>query len=153
MRINTNRFGNIDFDDNHTITFRNGLVGMPNNRHFTMLTHGDTPDFLWLQSIDDPALAFSVISPDIFIPNYHVPLKESNFPDIEDRSSDDFEFFALASCNKGEIFVNFRSPLAIHLRTRQAEQIILIEYNTLVRTRVYHLGPWQYRTVKHITRM
>ena len=74
MKINTSRFGNLEVEKNEIITFTEGLLGFESLKKFTVVDPGDQTLILWLQSIDDEAVAFPIIEPRIFMPDYRVKL-------------------------------------------------------------------------------
>ena len=61
MKIQTAHFGERDIDESTVITFNGGLPGFDQKTRFALLPEEvDPPVFYFLQSIEDPDLAFTV---------------------------------------------------------------------------------------------
>src|ERR1700722_17486530 len=76
MEIQTSRFGRMTVDEERVMTFPRGLLGFPNHNRFALIQTGEENYFFWLQSIDDPSLAFVVTDPTVFFKDYQAPLRE-----------------------------------------------------------------------------
>ena len=63
-------------DDERVITFPGGLLGFPDHTRFALIQTGEENYFFWLQSVDEPNLAFVVTDPSIFFKDYEVPIRE-----------------------------------------------------------------------------
>ena len=70
MQIQSSRFGWLSVDDSRIMTFPRGLLGFPTHKRFALIQANSENYFFWLQSIDDPALAFVVTDPGIFFKDY-----------------------------------------------------------------------------------
>ena len=57
-----------------TLTFPEGLVGLDHLRHFTLVEDERVSPCRWLQSLDEPALAFLVVDPTLVSPGYAADL-------------------------------------------------------------------------------
>src|ERR1700721_963721 len=66
MEIQTSRFGTLAVEDERVMTFPNGLLGFPNHTRYALIQAGSENYFFWLQSVDEPNLAFVVTDPVIF---------------------------------------------------------------------------------------
>lgn len=86
MIINTSRFGDVEIEEEKIIKMPEGILGFSDQKRFFMMNRKDTP-FKWLQSLDDPNLAFVILNPLVFEPNYHIniPKSEVAFLDILDE--------------------------------------------------------------------
>ena len=83
MEIETTRFGRLSVDDERIITFPKGLLGFPNHTRFALIQTGEENYFFWLQSVDEPNLAFVVTDPSIFFKDYEVPIREETQAELE----------------------------------------------------------------------
>ena len=64
------RFGSIDYQDQDVLHFPDGLVGFSGLNRFLLLEHKPGSAFRWLQSVDDPAVAFLMADPFVYVPDY-----------------------------------------------------------------------------------
>ncbi|MGA2581977.1 MAG: flagellar assembly protein FliW [Tepidisphaeraceae bacterium] len=127
MEIETSRFGTLTVDDNRVMTFPRGLLGFPNHSRFALIQTGQENYFFWLQSADDPNLAFVVTDPSTFFKDYEVPLREETRADLNLADIHFAQVFVI--CNKiGEWLTgNLLGPLVINAATRLGEQVVLTE--------------------------
>ena len=75
MLIETTRFGPIEIDGQRVITFKEGLPGFPGMRRFALIQTSPEPVFFWLQSVDEPGLAFVVCDPLAFVPDFRAGIR------------------------------------------------------------------------------
>lgn len=72
MRIKTKQFGTVDIDDSKIINMREGVPGFPDMKRYILLDSEETKPFYSFQCVDDPALAFIIMDPFLFKPDYKV---------------------------------------------------------------------------------
>lgn len=127
MQVQTTQFGTIDVDDERAVTFVRGLLGHPDRTRFALVQISPDNYFIWLQSLDEPALAFVVTDPATFLPDYGVPLSEQTRADI--GLDDDAAAQVLVICSKidGVLTGNLRGPLVLNLSKQLATQVVLTD--------------------------
>jgi flagellar assembly factor FliW len=127
MEIETTRFGRLNVDDERIITLPRGLLGFPSYTRFALIQTGEENYFFWLQSVDEPALAFVITDPSIFFKNYDVPLREDTAAEIELSDSDAAQIFVI--CNKVDEWLtgNLLGPIVVNAQTRLGAQVVLTE--------------------------
>ena len=89
LKVQTSRFGEIEVDNADVITLPEGLVGFPELARYVLLDHDSDSPFKWLQSLDDGTMAFVVISPLTFRPDYTVEVTEEEIAILKLQSPDD----------------------------------------------------------------
>jgi len=127
MEIETSRFGTISVDDQRLMTFPRGLLGFPNHQRFALIQTGQGNYFFWLQSVDDPNLAFVVTDPTIFFKDYEVPMREETLGDLAFSDLKFAQVFVI--CNKiGDWLTgNLLGPIIVNSDNRIAQQVVLTE--------------------------
>ena len=127
MEIETTRFGRLTVDDDRIITFPRGLLGFPDRTQFALIQTGEENYFFWLQSVDDPNLAFVVTDPTIFFKDYEVPVRDETQQDLELTDSNFAQVFVI--CNKVEEWLtgNLLGPIVVNSQNRLATQVVLTE--------------------------
>jgi flagellar assembly factor FliW len=127
MEIQTSRFGTLAVEDERVMTFPNGLLGFPNHTRFALIQAGSENYFFWLQSVDEPNLAFVVTDPVIFFKDYQVPVREELQQEL--RLSDPSFLQVFAICNKvGEWLTgNLLGPIVVNAENRLAQQVVLTD--------------------------
>jgi flagellar assembly factor FliW len=125
MDIDTTRFGRMAVDDERILTFPRGLLGFPEHKRFALIQTGDENYFFWLQSIDEPSLAFVVTDPTIFFKDYQFPVKEETQQELALTDMSYAQIFVI--CNKvGQWLTgNLQGPLVVNAQNRLAEQVVL----------------------------
>ena len=130
MKIDTTRFGTVEVPEEKIITMSHGLLGFPETRRFCIFQHKEGSPFFWYQSIDDPALAFVIINPWLFKPDYRVDLEAAMHAMgwEGDRNNLPLECYVIVTIPKGEpekMTANLIGPIILNAETREALQIVL----------------------------
>ena len=53
MKFTNRQFGELEFDDDHVVTFPVGLIGFERHRKFLIVDDVDSEPFRWLVSLED----------------------------------------------------------------------------------------------------
>jgi flagellar assembly factor FliW len=127
MEIETTRFGRLSVDDERVINLPHGLLGFPNHTRYALIQTNEENYFFWLQSIDEPALAFVVTDPSIFFRDYEVPIREETQTELQLADTQYAQVFVI--CNKVEDWLtgNLLGPIVVNAQNRQACQVVLTE--------------------------
>lgn len=127
MEIESTRFGQLTVDGERIINFPKGLLGFPNHTRFALIQTGEENYFFWLQSVDEPGLAFVVTDPSIFFKDYEVPVRDETQADLEIKDIDKAQVFVI--CNKVDEWLtgNLLGPIVVNTENRRASQVVLTE--------------------------
>ena len=127
MDIQTSRFGLVSVEDERIITFAQGLLGFPEHSQFALLQTGSDNYFFWLQSVNDPNLAFVITDPTIFFRDYEIQLREDTQADLALEDPAAAQTFVI--CNKvGEWLTgNLLGPLVVNVSNRSGVQVVLTD--------------------------
>ena len=127
MEIESTRFGRLSVDEERVITFPAGLLGFPEHTQFALIQTGEENYFFWLQSVDEPNLAFVVTDPTIFFKDYNVPVREETWQDLKLEDEAYVQCFVI--CNKvGDWLTgNLLGPIVANASNRLATQVVLTE--------------------------
>ena len=122
MKINTSRFGNLEVEKNEIITFTEGLLGLESLKKFTVVDPGDQTLILWLQSIDDETVAFPIIEPRIFMPDYRVKLLPAELNSLSLENLNDATVYSILTIpqNVTDMSANLKAPIVINNSTKAA---------------------------------
>jgi flagellar assembly factor FliW len=125
MEIATTRFGRLDVNEERIISFPKGLLGFPQFQRYALIQTGEENYFFWLQSVDEPTLAFVVTDPAIFFKDYDFALKEETQQEIGLTDAGFAQVFVI--CNKvGDWLTgNLQGPLVINAQNRVGNQIVI----------------------------
>jgi flagellar assembly factor FliW len=127
MDIQSTRFGKLEVNEQRIMNFPRGLLGFPGHRRFALIQTGEENYFFWLQSADDPSLAFVVTDPSIFFKDYEVPIREETQVELQLTDAAQGQVFVI--CNKvGDWLTgNLLGPLVVNAQNRLAAQVVLTE--------------------------
>lgn len=127
MELETTRFGKIELDEEEVITFSQGLCGFGNEKEFVLLVD-DTP-FFWLQSVNNPDLAFVVTEPWQFRQDYAFELNDEIKEELKIEAKEEVLVMNILVIPEDpqEITMNLKAPIVVNEEKRIAKQIILEE--------------------------
>ncbi len=120
------RFGEIEYDPDKVLHFPAGLVGLPNLKHFVVMPNKKDGPLFWIQSVEDPDIAFVLTDPTNFFLEYKV------VPDSEEKQTlhienDEycFDISIVTVPQDQKITVNLAAPILYSPKSNRALQVIL----------------------------
>lgn len=128
MKFSTVRFGEIEIEETGILALPSGIMGFPDCRRVAILENNPGSPFRWMQSLDDPALAFVVIDPLDLVPDY--PMEKLKDILADERKMDRPANIAAAAITTvppapSPITVNLSAPVVFDSDTRKGAQIIV----------------------------
>ena len=129
MIVKTGRFGQIEVSSEEIISIPSGVLGFPEDHQFCLVDSGDDTLILWLQSLSNPHLAFPVLEPKVFKPDYVVRLSAAELRELKLSSIKDASVFTILTIpsNLSEMTANLKAPLVINVIEKTAKQVVLQE--------------------------
>lgn len=128
LSVITSRFGEIEVSQEKIITMTSPILGFPKSKRFVLRPHREDSPFMWLQSLDEPKLAFVVTQPALVNPQYQPGLgshvREELGLDGDDQP-DLLVILAFSGEKHEEVTVNLLGPIVINAKKRLAKQVIL----------------------------
>jgi len=127
MIINTTRFGEIEVSDASVLHMAEGMLGFEWCKRFVLLEDKPNTPFKWLQAVDDPAVAFIVINPMEFFPDYEVELADDEAEMLGITNAEDAAVVTTVTIDKNEgcVTTNLLGPIIINSHDLKAKQIVL----------------------------
>jgi flagellar assembly factor FliW len=128
MKVNTKAYGSIELDDRQLITFPRGLLGFEKYHDFALLNATQEP-FFYLQSLEATEIAFILIDPFLFRPDYELDVSDEELVFIGVKDQKDVLVFSLVTIppTGGPMTANLMGPLVINRDSRQAAQVVLAD--------------------------
>lgn len=136
MEIKTTRFGDIEIDENLIITLPEGILGFEDFKRYIILDHFDKESpFKWLQSVEDPSLAFVITDPLIFVPEYVAKISKEEVKSIELSDAGKAIIVVIVNIKRdhSEITINLQGPMVINAEKKLAKQAVIRESDYSVR--------------------
>lgn len=138
MHVRSSRFGDFEVEASRALNFSQTLLGFPQSTTYVVIEVEDTP-YLWLQSADEPDVAFLATSPFLFFPDYDLVLGEEEQQTLDVSDESQVEVLTLLTVHRaGEtpetITANLLGPIVVNTESREALQLVLdnTEYSTRV---------------------
>lgn len=133
MKINSASFGTHEIDPDSILTFPQGIPGFESCTRYKLF-HEDKaqPVVYWLQSIDDPGVAFSVVDPARFGLNYEITLTDEEAGLLQVENAGDVAVMLIAykpqadSAAGANVSANINGPILLNARTRLGMQKVLV---------------------------
>ena len=143
MKAATRLFGKIEIDESKIITFEDGIIGFPDMKKFTLIFDEEKegrPSISWLQSMDEPEIAFPVMDPLFVCETYNPSVEDELLKNLGTIKEDNLYVLVTVTVpqNIKELAVNLKAPIVTNTDTRKASQII-VEDDLPVRYRIYEI--------------
>jgi len=139
VKVNTTRFGELTVNKEDVINFSEGLLGFEKLNQFFVVDPGDSTLILWLQSIEDEKIAFPIIEPKIFKPDYVAKLLPADMNSVSLESISDAKIYSILTIpsNITEMSANLKAPIVINNNKKIAKQIVLQDNKLNVKYEMY----------------
>ena len=128
MILNTTRFGEIEIEENRIFEFILPIIGFNEMSKFIILDPNKDTLFKWLQSIEEPSLAFPIISVAALDYDYTVDLPANVVEDLKVENVEDLLIMNITSIpqnNPQGTTINLLAPLIFNLGNQKAAQVVL----------------------------
>ncbi len=137
VSIETTRFGKMKLNKKDLIHFPEGIFGFENIKEYVILEHyKEGSPFKWLQAVKEPSLAFIIVNPADFKPDYAVQLCEDDCNFIKLKNIDDCALMVIITIpmdNPQNPTANFKAPIVVNASSRLGRQIIIDDDNYLIK--------------------
>jgi flagellar assembly factor FliW len=129
MKCDTTRFGQIDVPDDKVFDFPEGMIGFSHLKRFVVIKHKNSESIYWLQSLEKPEIAFPMIYPFIFLPDYAPELNDYDYQTLkmsrETVTKAEIYNVTIIPADPMDMSVNLFSPVFINPVERVGKQVIL----------------------------
>ena len=125
MKVRTKPYGEMEISDRQKVSFPRGIFGFEELREFALLDARQAP-FYWLQSLQRVEIAFVLIEPHFFRPDYTPDVDPAELEEIDIKSPEDMLVFAIVTIpdDSSRMTANLQGPLLINRRTHVGRQSI-----------------------------
>jgi flagellar assembly factor FliW len=128
VKVLTKASGPVDVDERQKISFSAGLFGFESCKEFVLLDAERQP-FYWLQSLDVQQVAFILVNPFLFRPDYELDISDDELKDIGISGPEKALIFSIVTIpgNGSPMTANLQGPLIINREERIGKQVILTD--------------------------
>lgn len=120
--------------------FEHGLYGFPSvHRYVVTEIPGGGDIFKQMVALDQPGLAFTLVYPFAFFPDYAVEITEADLKHLGAERADQVIVMAIATvpAQFKDTAANLKAPLLFNPHTRKARQVILSDDRYTTRHRLF----------------
>ena len=139
LLIQTTRFGQVQFQSDDLLTFPEGILGFADLKRFVLLDDPNDDIFAWLQSCDEPAIAFPVLEPELLTENYKVTLAKADLDALRLTSLEGARLFCIITIpdDPTQMTANLKAPVVINVSMKMARQCVLQDNHLAIREPIF----------------
>lgn len=128
VTVETTRFGIVEVGADEVIEFPKGLLGFENRRQFIIVANDEHEPFAFLQSVDDPGLAFVMVNPRLFFPNYKVQVDRPEIAELSVTNLNRIDTWVIVTVpdDIAAMTANLQGPLLINRDRNIGKQVVLM---------------------------
>ena len=128
MKLATKAYGMIDVDERQKIVFPQGLFGFEDLKEYVLLDAEQQP-FFWLQSVDMEQIAFVLVNPFLFRPDYEANIENEDLAEIGIHSPEKALVFVIVTIppDGSSMTANLQGPIVINRDARMGKQAVLTD--------------------------
>ncbi|MDO6846509.1 flagellar assembly protein FliW [Priestia megaterium] len=139
MKISTSYHGDIEIDNQQTLTFNQGIPGFLEETEFVILPLPEAEAFQVLQSIQTKELAFIITDPFQFFLDYDFQLEPQEIEKLQLQQAEDAAVYVLLTMSDSveKITANLQAPVIINTKQQLAKQVILMNTSYETKHRLF----------------
>ncbi len=128
MKLKTDLYDEVEYDDNDLIHFKSGLLGFSGYRDFLLLSSWDEElPFYTLYSVEESNLYFILIKSEDFFKDYKLNLTSGDRQALLYKEKDIIQVFNIVHFAEDikKTTINLKGPLVINLSRNTGKQVVL----------------------------
>lgn len=133
MKFHSTQFGTQEADPDNILTFPNGMPGFEHCTRYKLFHQEEgQPAIHWLQSLEEPDVAFALVDPAMFGLNYEFTLTDEEESLLSLENVADIAVLLIAykpapdAASGASINANINGPIVLNTRTRRGLQKVLV---------------------------
>lgn len=129
------RFGEVEYDPETTLRFPQGLIGFEDLREFIVMPNQKQGPLFWIQSVEDPQVAFVLSDPTNFFLDYRIAPEPAEREKLGMKEGDECFVLSVVTVHPDRsITFNLAAPILFAPATNRAMQVILEKTQYQTRT-------------------
>ncbi len=139
MLIKTTRFGQVKIDTDDILAFPEGILGFQDLKKFVLLDDPTDEIFAWLQSCDEPAIAFPVLEPELFAQDYKPTLAKADYEGLKMANMERARLFCIVTIPDDPTLMtaNMKAPIVVNVAAKSARQCVLQDNHLAIREPIF----------------
>jgi len=128
MILNSSRFGQLEVPEDKIITMERPILGFEAFHHFCLIEIEELKPFRWLQSTEDPAVAFLVVNPVLIFSGYRIEVNSNEIAELKVNRVESVETYVVVTTppDPQKMSVNLQGPILINTENNLAKQLVLV---------------------------
>ena len=128
MKVATKAYGLIEVDERQKIIFPQGLFGFETLTDY-LLIDAERQPFYWLQSMEVETVAFVLVNPFLFRPDYEIDINNEELSNIGIDQPEKALIFSIVTIPQdgSPMTANLQGPLVINRDNRTGKQAVLAD--------------------------
>jgi len=129
MKYITTRWGEIDIKETEVLNFPKGILGFSQLTRYAILERQEFAPFKWIQSLEDPNVAFVILDPVQFFPNFKLEINEKELEELNYTNSRDLVVYVIVNIPHDVSLssADLLGPLVINQKKRLGKQAVMPE--------------------------
>jgi flagellar assembly factor FliW len=138
MLIPSLKFGRLEIPDDKLITMKRPILGFEELTDFCLVAREELAPFMWLQSAEDPAVAFVVVNPAVFYPEYRIEVNPNEIAELRIKDVRTVETYVIVTLAErlDDITANLQGPILINTQNGLAKQLVMVNSRYEVKHRL-----------------
>jgi flagellar assembly factor FliW len=139
QKYKTSRFGEVEYSEADALEFSEGLLGFGYLRKFIILDDPNDEIFAWLQSCENPDVAFPVLEPELFAQNYSIELSKADLEVLKLKDMRESRLLTIITIpnDPTQMTANLKAPIVINPRLKLARQCVLQDNSLQIREPIF----------------
>jgi len=126
MKTLETRFGNVEYDPDKLLHFPSGMIGFPTLHDFIVMPNKKEGPLFWIQSVDNPEIAFVLTDPTNFFLDYRISPGDEEREVLKMEEEDDCFVLSVVTVPPDQkITLNLAAPILFSPSSNRAAQVIL----------------------------
>ena len=128
MEVLTSRFGNLTVNPEEVFFVSKGILGFENLKKYFLVERPGCSPFAWFQSAEDPQVAFPLIDPAYFFPDYRIEVDPRELGELKISDLKKVRIYVLVSIPPGNperASADLMGPLLLNEENHTAKQVVL----------------------------
>jgi len=128
MEIHHRQLGVISYNEDDVITFPLGLLGFLKFKRYLLLQKESDP-VVWMVSADNPDLAFPLLDPKRFCPDYNPNITKRDLNEISAENPQSLEMYSIVTIQQDarSATANLSGPILVNRERRTGKQLVLLD--------------------------
>jgi flagellar assembly factor FliW len=139
MLVQTARFGQFKVPDEKLIKMQKPILGFERLSVYCLVEEEEFRPFLWLQSIEDPSVAFIVVNPLVFFPDYRIEVHSNELAELMISRPDRVETYVVVTLPKDatRMSADLQGPVLINTENNRAKQLVLVNSDYRIKHSIF----------------